>query len=262
MVELHQIAAAVYLAAGVGAVLGMALPSRRMALGAVWVLALGVVVHAVAFASLHSMTPTPSLTDLPAAVSWMAWMGNVSLLILMWKLRVTGLAAVAGPVSFLAVFYAALQLPHTTATSLGAGSWPHAHVLLASAGLALLGLAGMAGGFFLLEYRRLKRKRPMGRNLGLPSLEALDRVNVAALAVGFPLLTLGVLTGGLWVEEAMGRWWSGTAHETWSMIAWAIYAGLCSARFIGNQGGRQAAASAVAGSAFLVFAVVGVGILA
>jgi hypothetical protein len=45
------------------------------------------------------------------------------------------------------------------------------------------------------------------------------------------------------------------------MVAWMIYLGLVSLRFIGHQGARQAAASAVAGFAFLVFAVVGVGLV-
>ena len=43
------------------------------------------------------------------------------------------------------------------------GSWEHAHVLLASAGLAMLGIAGLAGAFFLMEHRRLKSKRPIRR---------------------------------------------------------------------------------------------------
>jgi ABC-type uncharacterized transport system permease subunit len=261
MVELHQIAAAIYLAAGVGALLGIVLPAPRMSRGAVWGLALGAAVHGVAFATLHRAEPTPALTDLPAAVSLMAWMGNLSLLALMWWLRITGLAAIAGPVSFIAVFFAALRLPHSSGAMVGSGSWPHAHVLLASAGLALLGLAGMAGLLFLIEYRRLKAKRPMSRRMRLPSLEALDRVNVASLAVGFPLLTIGVITGMMWLHQTTGSLWTGSAHETWSAVAWGIYAGLAAARFAGNQGSRQAAASALAGAAFLVFAVVGVGLI-
>ena len=55
------------------------------------------------------------------------------------------------------------------------GSWPHAHVLLASAGLSLLGLAGLAGAMFLVEHRRLKRKRPIDLRMPLPSLEALAK---------------------------------------------------------------------------------------
>jgi ABC-type transport system involved in cytochrome c biogenesis permease subunit len=258
----HQLAAAIYLAAGMVAVLGVVLPAPRMLIGATWGLLLGVVVHGVAFATLHLLDPPPPLTNLPSAVSLVAGISVIFLLVLMWRLRVASLTAVAGPVAFLSVFYGALRLPHAGESSFGSGSWPHAHILLSSAGLALLGVAGLAGLFFLIEHRRLKAKHPMGRESMLPSLEALDRVNVVALAVGFPLLTLGLVTGMFWVHEALGRVWTGADHESWSAIACAIYAGLVLARFVGHQGARQAAASALAGFAFLLFAILGVGLLA
>jgi len=262
MIELQQAAAAIYLAAGVGALIGIALPSERAGRGAVWGLAIGAAVQGLALATLHRLDPVPSLTSLPLAVSFMVWIAVLSLLLFMWRVRLTGLAAVAGPLAFLAVFLASMRLPSETATDADAiGVMPHAHVLLSSAGLGLLGVSGIAGVFFLLEHRRLKRKRPVSRTVRLPSLEALDRVNVTALAVGFPLLTLGVVTGAAWVHDVKGTAWSGSDHETWTVIAWGIYAGLSAARFAGKQGARQAAASAVAGFAFLLFAVVGVGLL-
>lgn len=264
MVEFLQIAAAVYLAAGIGALLGFVLPTTRIRHGAVWGLALGALVHAAGFASLHGLDPTPSLTSLSMAVSLMAWMTVVSLLILMWRVRLPGLAAVVGPLAFLAVFVSALYAP-SAAEPLGAhreGPLPHAHVLLASAGLALLAIAGVAGVFFLFEHRRIKAKQVVRSVIKLPSLEALDRVNRVALAIGFALLTLGVVTGSLWLQSVKGRLWQGSEHEIWTLVAWGIYAGLCAARFGGGQGSRQAAASAVAGFAFLLFAVVGVGMLA
>jgi ABC-type transport system involved in cytochrome c biogenesis permease subunit len=122
-------------------------------------------------------------------------------------------------------------------------------------------VAAVAGGFYLLENRRLKRKQVHAGAGALPSLEALDRINALSLAVGFPLLTLGVLTGMLWGLGAHGAAWSGTAHEVWNVIAWLIYAALMAARFAARQGARDAAVSAVAGFAFLLFAVVGVGLL-
>lgn len=264
MIELHQIAAALYLAAGIGSLLGMMLPEPRMSRGGVWGLVLGAVVHGFAFATLHQLDPPPPLTFLPLAISLMAWMAVIALLVLMSRVRLPALPAVVGPVAFLAVFTAALRLPHSGAADFSAtgGGLPHAHVLLASAGLALLGLAGLAGLFFLAEHRRLKGKRFHGSRLALPSLEALDRVNALSLAVGFPLLTLGVLTGMLWQQGALGALWTGGTHETWTALAWVIYAGIVAVRFGAGQGARQAAASAVAGFAFLVFAVVGVRMLA
>lgn len=262
MIELQQTAAAIYLAAGVGALIGIALPSARASRGAVWGLGLGALVQGLALGTLHRLDPVPSLTSLPFVGSFMVWVAILFLLLFMWRVRLTGLAAVAGPVAFLAIFVASLHLPSSVANGLRAeGVVPHAHVLLSSAGLGLLGVSGIAGIFFLREHRRLKQKRPVSRGFRLPSLEALDKVNVAALAVGFPLLTLGVITGSVWLHSVTGTAWSGSDHETWTIVAWGIYAGLAAARFAGRQGARQAAASAVAGFAFLLFAVVGVGLL-
>jgi ABC-type uncharacterized transport system permease subunit len=262
VVEFHQIAAALYLAAGIGALLGVVVQSQRMERGAVLGLGLGALLHAVGFATLHRIDQ-PLATGLPMAVSFMAWIGVLSLLLLMWRLRIPALTAVAGPIGFLAAFVGAMYIARSpSVTSSVSGSWPHTHVLLASAGLGLLGVAGIAGVFFLVEHSRLKSKRQLISKNVLPSLEALDRVNVLALAAGFVLLTLGLLTGMLWQQGAHGMFWHGTSHEVWTVIAWAIYAGLAGARFIAHQGARQAAASAVAAFCFLLFAVLGIGVFA
>jgi ABC-type transport system involved in cytochrome c biogenesis permease subunit len=259
VIEIHQAAAAIYLAAGIGAVLAIVLPSPRMSRGAVWGLALGAIVQSFAFATLHRLDPPPALTDPRVLLGLISWMSVVVLLLLMWRIRLSSLTAVVGPVAFLTAFAGSLGSPRGAEGMAASGAWPHAHVLLASAGLALMGVAGLAGIFYLAEHRRLKSKRPIPPSMRLPSLEALDRVNVIALAIGFPLLTLGVITGTLWLRSATGEFWMATPHETWTMVAWGIYAGLAGLRFGAHQGARQAAATAVAGFAFLAFAVVGVG---
>ncbi len=261
-VQLHQWTAGLYLVAGLVAWLGLGLRARRLERAAVGLLLLGALVHLAAFSQLHALDPPPPLTDLPAAVSFMACAGAFFFLALMRWLRLEGLAALVAPLAFVSVFFAALHLPYSAADPVfgDSGSWPHAHVLLASTGLAFLGVSGLAGVLFLGEHRRLKAKLPM--RLPLPSLEALDRVNRVSLVAGFPLLTLGVVTGMLWVETVHGTLWSGTQHQTFSAIAWAVYAVLAGARFGSSQGARQAAASAVGGFALLCFAVIGVGILA
>lgn len=255
--QLLQWTSALYLVAGLVAGLGLALQTRRLERPSVLLLAAGAAVHAASFAFLHTATPTPSLTAQPAAISFMSWVGTVFYLLLLWRTRVQRLVAVVAPAAFLGAFLAALRLPHAGHLHAAAGSWPHAHVLLASAGLSLFGLAGLAGMMFLVEHRRLKGKRPIDLRMPLPSLEALDRVNTVALSIGFPLLTLGVLTGVMWLRTEEGTAWTGTPHETWSIVAWVIYAVLVAARFAAHQTSRQAAVSAVGGFAFLFFAVIG-----
>jgi len=263
VVQLHQLTAALYLVAALVASLSAVLPASRLGRASLALLASGAFFHAVCFALLHTHATTPPLTQLPVAVSFMAWVGTVFFLVLAMKVRLAGLVALVAPLAFISVFVAGLRLPDVPLDeAIAGGSWEHAHVLLASAGLALLGLAGVAGVVFLAEHRRLKSKRSVGRRFALPSLEALDRVNAIGLGLGFPLLTLGVITGVFWVEQASGKIWTGTTHEVWSVIAWAIYAVVAVVRFTTRQGARQAAAVAVGGFVFLFFAVIALGWIA
>jgi len=263
LIELYQVAAALYLAAGLGSLLGLVLPSQRMSRGAMWGLGIAAAIHSVAFATLHTQQPPPPLTNLAIVLSLAAWLAVAFLLVMMWWFRLPGLAAAIGPFAFLCVFVGAVQLPAAGGAEVGgAGLLPHAHVLLGAASLALLGFAAIAGGFFLLEHARLKSKRSLRDGWLLPSLEALDNVNAVALSTGFLLLSLGMLTGMAWRERVLGGFWAGHSHEWWMLVVWLLYAALVGFRFWGRQGARQSAASALAGFAFLLFAVIGVGLWA
>jgi len=263
IVQLLQSAAAVYLGTALIAGLGMALETRRLERASVVLLGFGALIHGVSFLSLHNAENPPPLTDLSWVFSFMTWIGVVFYLLLLRRSRLQRLAVLIAPGAFLGAFLAALRAPgNAPIANTAAGSWPHTHVLLASAGLSLLALAGLAGVIFLIEHGRLKSKRPIDRRLPLPSLEALDRVNAVTLSAGFLLLTLGVISGMFWLQAANGRPWTGTAHETWSLLAWFIYGVLVTARFVAKQGSRQAAASAVGGFVFLVFAVIGLEFIA
>ncbi len=262
MAALHQATAALYLASGLAAALGLALPAPRARRAGVALLGAGAALHAVSFVTLHGAPVPPPLTTLPAALSLMVWMAVCFFLVLLRRARVSGLVVLLAPAAFLGVFAAALGIGRDAQAGLApSASWSHLHVLLSSGGLALLAVAGLAGLCFVAEHRRLKAKRPLSSRIALPSLEALDRVNRLALGVGFLLLTLGLVTGVLWVRAATGQLWPGTAHASWTLVAWAIYAVLAAARFGWHQGARESALAALAGFGFLLFAVVGIGVL-
>lgn len=262
-IELHQLTAALYLVAGIAGILGIVLPRARFGRAAPWLLAAGALAHGLAFARLHTLPNPPTLTHLPSAVSLSAWLTVLVCLALLRRARFGALVALVAPVAFAAVFSASVSLHGIEpAPPADMGSWPHLHVIFASAGLALLGVAGLAGTLFLAEDRALKAKRAPAWRGRLPSLEALDRVNAATLATGFPLLSCGVIAGMLWTQGETGSLWVGGAHAIWSTLAWAIYAALAVARFGVGWRGREAAACAAAGFAFLLFVVVGVGAVA
>lgn len=259
-----QLTAGAYLLASVLAAMGFALESARWARVGVAALIVAVLLHGYSFSILHRADPTPPLTDLAMALSFTAWVSAAALLLFLRRFRLSRLVVWVGSLAFLAVFNAALRLPGLVPAPIAepAGSLPHAHVLLASAGLALLALAGMAGGLFLIEHRRLKRKAVVASSGLRPSLEALDRVNALALAVGFPLLTLGVVTGAMWVQSRTGSPWAGSPHEIGSFIYWLLYGVLLVLRFGADQGARRCATNAIGGLAVATCAVIGLELFA
>ena len=75
------------------------------------------------------------------------------------------------------------------------------HILLAVVGVAVFALAAVLALLYLFEDRQLKRKqfeRMMGR--GTP-LETLDRLALRCVSVGFPVFTVAIVTGAIWVAR-------------------------------------------------------------
>ena len=95
----------------------------------------------------------------------------------------------------------------------------------------------------------------------LPDLDALDVLNYKAIAVGFPLLTIGIILGAVWAATAWGRPWGFDPKETWSAITWLIYAIYFHLRLIGGWKGRRAAILAIIGFLAVIFTYVGVDML-
>jgi ABC-type uncharacterized transport system permease subunit len=258
---LHILTAGCYLAAALAAVAGVGLRVAPAQRAAAWLLGAGAALHAAAFWRLHTLAPTPSLTELPLAASLMAWLTVVSFLALLTRVRGLALSALVAPAAFLGAFAGAIWLRIRTGSEEQLHPLlAHLHVVLASAGFALLAIAGAAGALYLVHHRSIKTKRA-GPRSALPSLEALERANAAALALGFTLLTLGVLTGVSWVLESEGRLWPGGAHANATLVAWLFYAGIAVMRFGLHENARRAALQSALGFGLLVVTVVGLRVL-
>jgi len=127
VVAIHQLTAAIYLVACLASGVGLALGSARAARLAIGALAAGVLLHTLALSLLHTAKPTPPLTDLASAASFMSWAGTIAYLAMLRRAKVSGLAVLVAPMAFLGVFLAALHLPEAVpATAPGSGSVPQA----------------------------------------------------------------------------------------------------------------------------------------
>ena len=110
-----------------------------------------------------------------------------------------------------------------------------------------LALAFCGGIMYLLQEREIKKKRFGLFYSRLPSLESLDSLNRHCLAIGFPLMTLGIITGMLWTKQGSGAYWTWDPKETLSMITWLIYAAIIHQRFTAGWRRRRAAIMVIVG---------------
>jgi len=137
-------------------------------------------------------------------------------------------------------------------------NWLPVHATIAILANGFLAMGFCSGIMYLLQERELKAKRFGFFYSRLPSLESLDYLNQHCLTIGFPLLTLGIVTGALWAKQAWGAYWHWDPKETWSLITWLIYAGLLHQRFTVGWRGRRTAIMAVVGFAAVLFTLWGV----
>jgi cytochrome c-type biogenesis protein CcsB len=70
----------------------------------------------------------------------------------------------------------------------------------------------------------------------------LDNWSYRTISFGFPCLSLGIVSGAVWANEAWGSYWSWDPKETWALITWIIFAAYLHARLTKNWQGKKAAA--------------------
>lgn len=80
--------------------------------------------------------------------------------------------------------------------------------------------------------------------------ETLDNISYRIIGLGFPLLTIGIIAGAVWANEAWGSYWSWDPKETWALITWLVFAAYLHARITRGWQGRRPAILAASG--FLV----------
>ncbi len=123
--------------------------------------------------------------------------------------------------------------------------WLGIHTSLAVLGDAAFAFACIISIMYLIQERQLKKKHLGAIFHRLPSLEIMDTIGYKAISFGWPLFTLGMVTGSIWAEVAWGTYWSWDPKETWSLITWAIYLAILHLRTLGWRGKKMAYLSIV-----------------
>lgn len=140
-------------------------------------------------------------------------------------------------------------------------NWLHLHVATAIISYAAFAISLGTSIMYLIKQNMENNKSRSDFNKRMPSLDALDDISYKFIAIGFPLLSIVIISGAIWAEFAWGRYWSWDPKETWSLITWLVYAAYLHARFTYGWRGSKAAWMSILGFIFVLFTFFGVNYL-
>jgi len=101
-----------------------------------------------------------------------------------------------------------------------------------------LKLNGTGGDIGQTYSQTLKSETNEGK---LKLLYIIDNWSYRIIGLGFPFLTIGIIAGGVWANEAWGSYWSWDPKETWALITWLIFAAYLHARITKGWEGKKTA---------------------
>jgi len=91
--------------------------------------------------------------------------------------------------------------------------------------------------------------------------KTLDNLSYRILGIGFPFLTIGILSGAVWANEAWGSYWSWDPKETWALLTWLVFAIYLHTRFTKAWQGKKPALIASIGFLIVWICFLGVNLI-
>jgi len=203
------------------------------------------------------------LTNLFESMVFFSWVIVIVYLGVELKFKYKSFGAFVIPFSLIALAYTAFLSDEIEPLVPALQSyWLHFHVATCFLGYAAFAVACGISIIYLMKEKAEKRGNNQGGYLSsFPAVKILDEVNYKVIAIGFPFLTIGVITGAYWANYAWGTYWSWDPKETWSLITWLVYAAFLHARYTYGWMGRRTAILSIAGFLMVIFCYLGVNLL-
>ena len=169
-----------------------------------------------------------------------------------YRMKVEGIAPFAIPGVFVLLSYAAL-LPKDITELMPAlkSAWFVSHISSAILSYSAFAIACFLGIRYLTMLRR-------GASPEDKAMQDLDYLSYRMIAFGFIFLTLVILTGCIWAEQAWSTFWSWDPKETWALITWIIYAIYQHLRINRKYRGKKMAVYVIVAMICVIFTFVGV----
>ncbi|MEW6441044.1 MAG: cytochrome c biogenesis protein CcsA [bacterium] len=208
-----------------------------------WLLWSGFLIQSASLALRWQAAGYTSVTERFEAFSFFSWFLVAVYLAIQTRNALPILGAFLTPMALILLLMASFrskQIPPLT--QLFDSPWLPLHVWFAFLGDALLGVSACLSAMYLIQERQLKKKRISRFYYRLPPLDMLDRLSYRCVSIGFPALTIGILTGAFWLKTVQGSyidWRDG--RQTATLLTWFLYAALLHGRLTAGWRGRRVA---------------------
>ena len=130
-----------------------------------------------------------------------------------------------------------------------------AHVLVNVLGVTAFTLAFAVATAYLIQERLLRRRKLGGLFTRLPPLDVLDSLGLKLLLIGFPLFTMGSVSGAFWAAKLSAVTLS--PAQVIGLVAWAVFATVLLLRVAAGWQGRRAAIGTLLGFACALAVLIG-----
>ena len=222
----------------------------------------GFLSHTLGLAMLVSQIRQMPVTTLPQTFSLFAWAIVGSYLAFQLKFNIRILGTFVSPLAVVFMLLSSAIPGRVIPTSqLFKSVWLTLHVATMFLGNAIFALAFCAGIMYLLQERQIKTKSFGLLYRRLPSLEVLDSLNYVCLTFGFPLITIGLISGFVYAGAVWRSFWHWDPKGILSVVTWLIYAVLLHERLAVGWRGRRAAIMAIIGFSVILLTFVGASII-
>lgn len=186
------------------------------------------------------------------AIFFFSWLTVGLYLAILLRFRLAAVGALALPLATaaLALIY---RLPSSMGNVMATGGWIKIHVIAIVSSFALFTLAFCCAIFYLVQNKLLKSKKLKGMFRRLPPLQTVDSLGRNLVVIGFPLLTLGIVTGMVGVRIASLQAPNAKIRLVLSIVAWIAYAAYLIAHRSTGWRGRRANLILVIGALLIAF---------
>jgi cytochrome c-type biogenesis protein CcsB len=248
---------ALYFAAAVCFLAYLLRPSEVLSNVSLGMTATGFASHTIALGARMSGATEVSLPGFQEALSFFSWVLILVFLVVEFRHRLHVLGSFILPLALVSLVSAA-ALPETAPALTPVFRTLWVHVTLSMLGTVGFAIAFVAGLMYLIQDGLLKSKRFNVLYSKLPALDFLDHLNQQSIVTGFPLLTLGIITGALSAEFSRGSYLNWNPEQTGALVTWVFYFGVLMGRLTVGWRAKRAAYLTIIGFAGVILTLIGV----